>query len=164
MPAKLLQICRCAEGDSAELVFENRTREWETAAAQIIANNAGKRVVTASGDSTARVGNADGTGGLVLADGTTIQTSIPAGGAGQVAVRPEKILLQSSTETAPDGANAIEATVQQDIFAGSSLTYLLDWQDRQLKVFVQNRSGDVINQGETVRLSWSPGDTVLLEG
>ncbi|MEM7170347.1 MAG: ABC transporter ATP-binding protein [Pseudomonadota bacterium] len=108
--------------------------------------------------------SANSAGGLTLVDGSVIQSSKPADDATQVAVRPEKILLQAVTEPLSDGANSITATVQQHIFAGSSLTYLLDWQGQQLKVFVQNRSGDVIGEGETVRLSWSPGDTVVLEG
>ncbi len=106
-----------------------------------------------------------GAGGVSLGDGTMIRINGDTGAARQVAVRPEKMLLEPLSAPAPEGdSNVIQATVQQHIFAGSSLTYLLDWRDQQLKVFVQNRTGAVIGAGETVRLSWSPRDTVVLAG
>ena len=85
------------------------------------------------------------------------------GGAVVCAVRPEKILLESEEAPTPsEGVNAISARILRHIFAGSSLTYLVAWESETLKVFAQNRTGDVIPEGAAVRLTWSPGDTVVV--
>jgi putative spermidine/putrescine transport system ATP-binding protein len=105
-------------------------------------------------------------GRIELGDGTRLATARPPGAEGAAvtcAVRPEKILLEPAhTAPVPQGVNAIEARVMSHVFAGSSLTYLVDWSGGSLKVFVQNRSGEVIPQGAEVRLTWSPGDTVVV--
>ena len=49
------------------------------------------------------------------------------------------------------------------VFAGRSLTYLLDWHGQTLKVFVQNRGAEVFPEGAEVRLAWAPADTVVVE-
>ncbi len=108
---------------------------------------------------------------IELADGTRLVSAMPPGAEGApvvCAVRPEKILLApadapaGSPEGASEGENAIAARVRRHIFAGSSLTYLVDWGGETLKVFVQNRSGDVIPEDAMVRLTWSPDDTVVV--
>jgi putative spermidine/putrescine transport system ATP-binding protein/spermidine/putrescine transport system ATP-binding protein len=74
-------------------------------------------------------------------------------------------MLLEATDAASSGledANAITARVLRHIFAGSSLTYLVDWGGERLKVFVQNRTGEVVPEGAEVRLTWSPGDTVVV--
>ncbi len=106
-------------------------------------------------------------GGIELADGTRLASAQAPGADGAAvtcAVRPEKILLEALDPSAPppQGVNALTARVLRHIFAGSSLTYLLDWGDQGLKVFVQNRTGEVIPEGAEVRLTWSPGDTVVV--
>jgi ABC-type Fe3+/spermidine/putrescine transport system ATPase subunit len=80
------------------------------------------------------------------------------------AVRPEKMLLEAvdAASSGLEDANAITARVLRHIFAGSSLTYLVDWGGERLKVFVQNRTGEVVPEGAEVRLTWSPGDTVVV--
>jgi len=103
--------------------------------------------------------------GIELADGTRIRSASPPGplgGAVTCAVRAEKILLRTETAPEADGGNAITARVQRHVFAGNSLTYLVDWAGETLKVFVQNRSGEVITEGTAVRLSWAPRDTVVV--
>jgi putative spermidine/putrescine transport system ATP-binding protein/spermidine/putrescine transport system ATP-binding protein len=79
-----------------------------------------------------------------------------------VAVRPEKMTLApAGAPVAPD-ANAIEATVTQQIFAGSSLLYHLDWQGRSLRVFAQNRGEAVLPVGATVSARWAPEHAVVV--
>ena len=106
-------------------------------------------------------------GAIVLGDGSRISSAMPVGTKGatvQAAVRPEKIALGAADGSgSTDSNNAIRARVQGHVFAGSSLTYLVDWQDATLKVFVQNRSGAVIDEGAEVRLTWSPQDTVVVQ-
>ncbi len=108
-------------------------------------------------------------GRIELADGTRLASARPPGAEGApvvCAVRPEKILLEAAGGTAgaadAEDGNALAARVLRHVFAGSSLTYLVNWQGETLKVFVQNRTGDVIAEGAEVRLSWSPRDTVVV--
>jgi len=105
-------------------------------------------------------------GGIELSDGTRLACAQPLGADGAavtLAVRREKILLEAADSAAPpQGVNAISARVTRHIFAGSSLTYLVDWGGEGLKVFVQNRTGEVIPEGAEVRLTWLPGDTVVV--
>ena len=109
-------------------------------------------------------------GQIELPDGTRLASAQPLGADGAavtLAVRREKILLEAADSTAdsaapPQGVNAISARVTRHIFAGSSLTYLVDWGGERLKVFVQNRTGEVVPEGAEVRLTWSPGDTVVV--
>jgi putative spermidine/putrescine transport system ATP-binding protein len=77
-----------------------------------------------------------------------------------VAVRPEKMRVAPMAEPVEDGANVIEAVVEQQVFAGASLTTLLNWRGRTLKVFTQNLGGPIPEPGETVRVCWRPEHTV----
>ena len=103
---------------------------------------------------------------IALADGARIAAAKTLGGEGAAvtcAVRPEKILLEPEGDASlPEGTNAISARIVRHVFAGSSLTYLVSWGGETLKVFVQNRTGDVLPEGAAVRLTWSPNDTVVV--
>ena len=115
-------------------------------------------------------------GAIELADGTRLLSGRPPGADGSpviCAVRPEKIRLHAAgrdgaggrdgTRPGPeDGANALSARVRHHVFAGNSLTYLVDRDGETLKVFVQNRTGEVVPDGTAVHLTWSPGDTVVV--
>ena len=101
---------------------------------------------------------------VLLPDGSRIATHErpPAGqDAAIVAVRPEKMRLAEGPAEA--GANAIEAVVTQQIFAGSSLMYHLDWQGRTVRVFAQNRGESLVPTGTTVRAVWAPEHSVIVE-
>jgi ABC-type Fe3+/spermidine/putrescine transport system ATPase subunit len=121
------------------------------------------------GDANLFAGTAQA-GQIELPDGTRLASAKPPGADGAAvtcAVRPEKILLEAAetaaaAATAADGVNALNARVLRHIFAGSSLTYLVDRGGERLKVFVQNRTGEVVPEGAEVRLTWSPGDTVVV--
>jgi len=104
-------------------------------------------------------------GTIELADGTRVKSEVSPGaegGAVTCAVRAEKILLRAATMGESGDENALSAQVRRHVFAGNSLTYLVDWAGETLKVFVQNRSGEVIPEGTAVRLSWAPRDTVVV--
>jgi ABC-type Fe3+/spermidine/putrescine transport system ATPase subunit len=113
-------------------------------------------------------------GAIELADGTRVSCAETPGAEGApaiCAVRPEKMRLAavSAGEAAGEGdagagegANRLSARVLGHVFAGSSLTYLLGWQGRTLKVFVQNRGGEVIREDAAVQLSWPVADTVVV--
>ena len=105
-------------------------------------------------------------GAVVLADGSRIGTlgaPDPARRTSIVAVRPEKMWLEPAEAAAREGANAIEAVVAQQIFAGSSLMYHLDWQGQRVRVFAQNRGEAVLPIGASVRALWSPEHSVVVE-
>lgn len=104
-------------------------------------------------------------GAVVLADGSRIRVRGDVGMAGatvNVAVRSEKIELRPAGTPAADGMNVIEAVVAQQIFAGSSLTYLLDWQGQRLKVFAQNKGEAIMVPGARVTLCWSPEHSIVV--
>lgn len=94
-------------------------------------------------------------GGIRLGDGTVLAAEDATEGVAAVAVRPEKMTLGAA-----DQGNAVEATVTQHIFAGTSLTYLLDRGGQPLRVFVQNRGEPVVPVGEAVTVGWSPAHTI----
>ena len=117
------------------------------------------------GEANLLQGTAEG-GLIALTDGARLAAGDALGaegGAVTCAVRPEKILLEPEDSAVPPaGTNAISARIVRHVFAGSSLTYLVDWGGETLKVFVQNRTGDVLPEGAAVRLTWSPKDTVVV--
>jgi spermidine/putrescine transport system ATP-binding protein len=104
-------------------------------------------------------------GEAVEVAGRLLRTSdaLPAAGTEvTLAVRPEKMLLQSEG-SAPAGQNSIEAVLRETIYAGAVSTFLLAGSDgTEIKVFSQNR--DVLDPlvGARLLLSWSPAHTVLL--
>ena len=59
--------------------------------------------------------------------------------------------------------NVVSARVLHHVFGGAAASAIW-WtgRARPLKVFVQNRTGEVIPEGTAVRLTWSPRDTVVV--
>lgn len=100
-------------------------------------------------------------GAVRLDNGAVIQTTstLPATGSKvTLAVRPEKM-----STMADKGVNSIPARITTVIYAGPALSYMLETADGlALKLFAQNRDGQLLRQGETVNLSWSPEHTVAL--
>ena len=88
----------------------------------------------------------------IAAGGTA--TAAPEGTVGGCAAAPPA--------PAAGRVNVVSARVLHHVFAGSSLSYLVDREGEPLKVFVQNRTGEVIPEGTAVRLTWSPRDTVVV--
>jgi putative spermidine/putrescine transport system ATP-binding protein len=72
------------------------------------------------------------------------------------AVRPERITITSGGEGAAGGVNSLPGVVAKRIFAGSSITYLVDWQGQTLKVSAQNTGAPPVEVGTEVVLTWSP--------
>jgi spermidine/putrescine transport system ATP-binding protein len=63
-----------------------------------------------------------------------------------------------------DGGNAVTGIVSAATYAGAVTTYRLEGPGGlPLRVFVQNRDGTRFAPGSTVRLRWSPADTICLE-
>ena len=104
-------------------------------------------------------------GAVRLPDGQRIVPREPLDAAGQerlIAVRPEKMRIAAESAEASSEENEIRAVVTQQVFAGSSLTYHLDWQGQALRVFAQNRGEAPIPTGTEVSLRWLPEHSVVV--
>ena len=105
-------------------------------------------------------------GKIRLVDGTCISgiiNSRPEGMSLACAVRPEKMYITAKKlERATGAENSVLARVSKCMFAGNSLTYIMEWNGTPLHVFVQNQSGDVLPEGQEVMLNWAANDTVVL--
>lgn len=99
-----------------------------------------------------------------LESGDVIAAAHPLSGPeATLAVRPEKMqVVRSAPERAasPSSMNVLKARVAQRIFAGSSVTYLLDWHGRTLKVFAQNSGAEIIDPGLDAYVMWDREHTI----
>jgi putative spermidine/putrescine transport system ATP-binding protein/spermidine/putrescine transport system ATP-binding protein len=113
------------------------------------------------GDSNFLKGKVE-SGAVRLADGTVVHATgtLPADGAQTtLAVRPEKMFVVKD----PSPGNRLTARITTVIYAGQALSYILETADgMQVKLFAQNRDGNVLKQGETVVLGWSADHTVAV--
>jgi putative spermidine/putrescine transport system ATP-binding protein len=105
-------------------------------------------------------------GALHLEDGTIVAP--PQGqrfpdGSVACAVRPERMTIAEGDHSGGT-ANALSARVTKRIFAGSSITYVAEWQGRDLKVFAQNTGETPIAQDAAVTISWPARSTIVLPG
>ncbi|MDE0304902.1 MAG: ABC transporter ATP-binding protein [Albidovulum sp.] len=103
---------------------------------------------------------------IEVGDAVGIKTSMPVpkpGIAAGIAVRPEKMLVRENSGSFDPGMNMVEARVIQHIFAGASLTYILDWRGKEIKVFAQNTGGSAIREGTDVLVTWSPEHAIVVD-
>ncbi len=114
------------------------------------------------GEANLFAGPVDG-GRISLGDGAALCPSgppDPGAATATVAVRPEKMRVTAAATVPETGWNWLDAVVEQHIFTGSSLTYLLAWRGGSLKVFEQTLGEAVAVPGEAVRVVWRPEHTV----
>jgi spermidine/putrescine ABC transporter ATP-binding subunit len=132
--------------------------------AQIYDNPASEFAATFLGEANIFRGTAE-VEGLRLSDGTQLRcrTALPPSGSPVLcAVRPERIVLRPTDGAhGPAGENTLTACVTKRVFAGNSISYLLDWQGETLKVFAQNVGSAPFEEGAAVTLHWSAESTVL---
>jgi putative spermidine/putrescine transport system ATP-binding protein len=98
--------------------------------------------------------------GRRAAERATLDSGAPAA----LVVRPERIRIHGSEDSAPAGANVVDATVGDVIYLGSDRKYGLTLPDGQ-RVAVREPLDGVARQwgsGEAVRLVWSIDDGVLV--
>ena len=97
-------------------------------------------------------------GAVRLGDGTILHSAHPLppeGASVTLAIRPEKMAM---TDSAP---NRLTARIGTVIYAGPVLSYLLETADgTKLSLFVANRDGTVLSEGETITLGWSPDHAI----
>ncbi len=104
-----------------------------------------------------------------LEDGTivfvpTAQLAV-SGTTVKIGVRPEKFHILEAGETPAPGWNEIEVTAGESVYLGVSHQYLMQSRTgRPVSVYAQNsgRSKN-ITAGETIRLSWHPEHTFVIE-
>lgn len=100
--------------------------------------------------------------GLKLADGTVIETLKPSTGA--AIVRPEKLSVQAGSRKI--AGNSLEGEIIQAIYSGASVTYRIKTSvlgDVPLLAFIQNQTGDVLDTGSAVTVSWDKSQTIPVE-
>jgi len=95
--------------------------------------------------------------GLRLKDGTTV-----TGGSGarspaedySIAVRPENFVISAEAPARDSGTNVLKAKLLQRIFAGPTVTCLLEWQDQTIKVLTKEAELQGIDEMSDVWLNW----------
>ena len=97
------------------------------------------------------------TGGSAVIAGNGIQVGQPA----LLAVRPERLAIHPTTDTAPIG-NRLTGTVGEVVFSGNSTTYRVRCGDRTVSVFRQNDGQSILAPDTPVGLQWEPDDAVLV--
>jgi ABC-type Fe3+/spermidine/putrescine transport system ATPase subunit len=94
--------------------------------------------------------------------GGTIQTrSKPSEPKVLCSIRPEKISIQQASDSQPSTSNRISGQVNEHIFNGTSLIYLIQCGNEVLRVFAQNLSGELIPPKTPVQLCFRPEDTLV---
>ncbi|MEM7069753.1 MAG: ABC transporter ATP-binding protein [Pseudomonadota bacterium] len=94
---------------------------------------------------------------MKLVDGSTIHwTGKKAHGEnpGAIAVRPENLTVSAVQPDNGAAVNALKANLRQKIFAGPTVTYLLEWQDQPLKVLAKEGEMPDVPETGDVWISW----------
>jgi spermidine/putrescine transport system ATP-binding protein len=111
---------------------------------------------------------------LKLADGSVVRApsaGVNGGGRVRIGVRPEKLrvlpIADGQTEPIPDDTNAIDGTILDASYLGVSTQYIVQTKDRhKLTVYAQNietsGAGEVLGDGQRVRLTWKPQHTFVI--
>ena len=100
--------------------------------------------------------------GLKLADGTVIATLKPSTGA--AIVRPEKLRVESGSKDSK--GNSLVGEIIQAIYSGASVTYRIRTPalgDVPFLAFIQNQTGEVLETGATVTMSWDKEQTIPVD-
>ncbi len=120
------------------------------------------------GDANFMEGSAGADGIVTTTAFGPVRTADPLPNAGapvMLAVRPEKMRLVTSAESAGDnrGDNRIDGTVRQTVFSGNSVTYIVAAGDEVIRVFAQNRGDEVFGVGDAVSILWSARHSVMVK-
>ena len=113
------------------------------------------------GEANLLKGQADGSSVNIEVGGTVQTRSSPTSPQVICSIRPEKISIHKEKDIPPSNCNQIAGQVNEHIFNGTSLTYLVKCGDQVVRVFVQNLSGELIAPNTRVHLSFRPEDTLV---
>lgn len=82
----------------------------------------------------------------------------------KVSIRAEKIKIFKQNESVEGNfENSLNGEVVQSLFAGKSLTYIVRFGSKTIKVFKQNVSEGIISEGTQVKVLWKATDTIVLK-
>ena len=92
------------------------------------------------------------------------RAALDTGAAAALVVRPERIRIVGGGDEIPAGANTVEAAVAEVLYLGSDRKYGLTLPDGNLAVVREQLDGGERHwqRGESVRLTWSVEDGVLV--
>ncbi len=101
---------------------------------------------------------------LVVGGGASRVRGVPVGGPatrGRAAalVRPEKIAL---LQDAPAGLNSLPGRIEDSVFLGTIIYYVVSTAAGRMTVLAQNAGGPVHGPGTSVVLAWEPCHTLLI--
>ncbi|MEC8594373.1 MAG: ABC transporter ATP-binding protein [SAR324 cluster bacterium] len=113
------------------------------------------------GEANLLKGQVDGSSVNIEVGGTVQTRSSPTSPQVICSIRPEKISIHEEQDIPPSSSNQIAGQVNEHIFNGTSLTYLVQCGDQVVRVFVQNLSGKLISPNTQVHLSFRPEDTLV---
>lgn len=106
-----------------------------------------------------------GTSTMTLADGSTIRW-VDTTGDGRlpaaIAVRPENVTVSVNKPSQHDEANCLKATMRQKIFAGPTVTYLLEWRDQPIKVLAKEGEMQDIPDSGDVWINWAAEKSIAI--
>lgn len=94
---------------------------------------------------------------MKLADGSVIRWAADSTGfenPSAIAVRPESLVVSANKPEAVSAANCLKAKMRQKIFAGATVTYLLEWQGQPIKVLAKEGEMSGIPDTGDVWISW----------
>jgi spermidine/putrescine transport system ATP-binding protein len=117
-------------------------------------------------------GTADGYALCRLADDTAVRVPaalVNGNGRPQVGVRPEKVRLLETSETAPAGMNVARGVVRDASYLGVSTQYIVDLRSgEKVTVYEQNVArtarDSLFDRGEEAQVVWSPDHTFVVDG
>ena len=113
-------------------------------------------------------GRSRGFGTIALAGVGDIFTCDPlpeAGAEATLVVRPEKLVISHanrSAEIPKSLVNRLPGKIDKIAYLGSSVIYTVDAAPGHFTVFQQNREAPTLATGESVLLSWSPENSVVI--
>lgn len=106
-----------------------------------------------------------GKSSMKLSDGSTIRWSSPTNDntkPAAVAVRPENLTVSRTKPKKAAAVNCLKVNLRQRIFAGPTVTYLLDWQSQPLKVLTKEGEASDLPDSGDVWVSWAAEKSIAI--
>ncbi|MCR9136502.1 MAG: ABC transporter ATP-binding protein [Alphaproteobacteria bacterium] len=106
-----------------------------------------------------------GASAMTLADGSTIRWADHQQDArppGAIAVRPESVIVSAKRPDEHPHMNCLKASIRQKIFAGPTVTYLLEWQDQPIKILAKEGEMKDIPDAGDVWINWPAEKSIAI--
>ena len=101
---------------------------------------------------------------MKLADGSTIRWAgeVRSTKPGAIAVRPENLIVSLSEPKEDAATNRLKARMRQRIFAGPTVTCLLEWQEQPIKVLAKEGELSGIPDTGDVWIEWPAEKSIAI--